>query len=328
MTVRSSQNELLRGASIGVFKYARETNASRYIYRKSYWTLLQQSGFNAIRVVFFDPWQRSHGRPGSKQPYPFTDLDSKTDVQQMIREFDHLVNTARRKNMHILINYHDTGGYHDPMHSEPADKNRDFARSDSFEYLLKFWNIVAPRYADQQHVFYELTNEPVRWTPDKYTTGNLRDFKKVYDLVRKHAPETHVVLLSFANHSSPDPNARSMIDVARDLRKLGIDFNNESIAFHAYNSRYPAANDSHNIVRLMTEFPVINTEQNFPANMIRGSSDPDASGFDGDRLGVQSMERLGISWFHWQCDTPQRIRENFAGVVVPDAKQKGYFWKK
>ncbi len=76
----------------------------------------------------------------------------------------------------------------------------------------------------------------------------------------------------------------------------------------------------------MRNFTVINTEQNFPAGLIPGLGDPDASGLDGDRLGVQSMERLHVSWFHWNSDSIDEFRFNFRGRVVRDAKAKSYYW--
>jgi hypothetical protein len=77
----------------------------------------------------------------------------------------------------------------------------------------------------------------------------------------------------------------------------------------------------------MREFPVINSEQNFPKGLIPNSEDPDAAGLDGDYLGVQSMERLGISWFHWQIDGPNDFRANFEWKLVPDAIRKKYYWQ-
>ena len=76
----------------------------------------------------------------------------------------------------------------------------------------------------------------------------------------------------------------------------------------------------------MQEFAVINSEQSFPGGVVQGSGAPDASGLDGDYLGVQSMERLQISWFHWNCENTDEFRQYFRDLVIPDALKKGYWW--
>ncbi len=70
------------------------------------------------------------------------------------------------------------------------------------------------------------------------------------------------------------------------------------------------------------------TEQNFPQGIVVGSVDPDARGLDGDWLGIQSMERLGIGWFQWNTTTPFEFNQYFLRYVVPDARSKSYYWNK
>ena len=324
-SVRDAKGNLLRGPSLGLYKYARQIKLSDYIYDDSYWKLLQENGFNAVRAVFFDPWQRSHGHAGTNKPFPFADLKSVDDVRAMLKEFDHVVDTAAAHDMYVLINYHDTGGYTDPKYDQVADEENEFTRGKKMYYLRLFWKFMAKRYADRTHVFYELTNEPVKWTAEEYTNRNLADFKKLYDQVRKDAPKTHMVLLTFANHASFKGEIH-MVDIARKMKNLGVSFENESVGYHPYNAFHPKPNPGKNILALKREFPIINTEQNFPKGMAESSNDTDASGLDGDKFGVQSNEKYGISWFHWQCDNPKRVRENFMRNVIPDAREKGYYW--
>ncbi|MBK8210361.1 MAG: hypothetical protein IPK78_10715 [Rhodospirillales bacterium] len=52
--------------------------------------------------------------------------------------------------------------------------------------------------------FYELTNEPVKggphWgAPEQYTDKVLADLKSVYLIMRRKAPDTHIVLFTTAN---------------------------------------------------------------------------------------------------------------------------------
>ena len=324
-TVRHGNGQLLRGLSIGSFRYRREQGENAHLNDPKYWADLKAVGINAIRLVAFDAWQRSHGVPGTRTPYPHTDLNNTRQTEEMLAEFDLIVDQAAAHGMAVMINYHDVGGFTDPDFTKPADANGNFPRTNTYYYVSRFWNIVAPRYANRSHVFYEILNEPVQWNAADYTTTDIRRIKVLFDRVRAAAPKTHLVVCSFATHISSSPH-RSMRDVALELKAAGVDFSNASLGVHPYNANYPLANTSEPILDLMRNFTVINTEQNFPVGLVPGLDDPDASGLDGDRLGVQSMERLHTSWFHWNSDTIDEFRFNFRGRVVRDAKAKGYYW--
>ncbi len=316
---------MIRGIGIGSYRFRREQGQSAHLQDPRYWADLKAAGVNAIRLVAFDAWQRSHGAPGTFVPYPHTDLNDPVQTAAMLAEFDLIVNQAAAHGMLVMINYHDVGGITDPDFTQPADANGNFPRSDTWQYVIRFWNIVAPRYANRTHVFYELVNEPVQWAADDFTATDVRRIRVLFQRVRAVAPRTHIVVCSFATHISSED--RTMRDVAFEMKDSGIDFSNASIGFHPYNSNYPAANISEPILDLMKNFTVVNTEQNFPAGLIPGLTDPDSSGMDGDRIGVQSMERMHISWFHWNVDSPEEFRLNFRGCVVRHAKANGYYWK-
>ena len=326
-TLQTGDGENLRGTAIGLFKYARDTGAIRYMKRRQYWVQLEQAGINSIRVVFFDAWQRSHGAAGSTRPWPHADLNSKQDVKDLLDDLDFLVDATARRGMHLIINYHDAGGYRDPDYSKPAGADGHFEYLKTMDYCQRFWQLIAPRYADRTHVAFELANEPAMWTSDSYDTSVLDDQALLFRTVRRLAPDSHIITLTFANHLADDEQNRSMLVAAKALRARGVRFDNASVAFHPYNRRHPDANPQQPILNLMSEFPVVNTEQNFPKGIIPDSQDPDASGLEGNLMGVQSMERLGIGWFHWNCEDTNDFRDYFLGVVVPDAKAKSYFWR-
>ncbi len=325
-TVRTAEGEILRGGVVSIYKYQRTTiqaeGKTYYPTDPAYWDAMKKEGLNAVRLVFFDPWQRSHGDPGSTKPYPHANLERRSEARVMLEEIDKIVDLAAQRGMYVMINYHDTGGYRDPNYRQPAGEDRKFSYRMSMRYLTRFWDWVAPKYAGRTHVFYELANEPVRWHPDDYKAEHLRDFAKIYQQIRQAAPETHVALCTFPTVAGFN---RSMLDVANELSELGIDFDNASIAFHPYKiSKLPHSTEP--IRQLMTKYAVINSEQNFPASIDDGFDDPDAVGFDGDLMGVQSMERLGISWFHWNVAGPEEFQRNMRGILIPDAKEKGYAW--
>ncbi len=169
-------------------------------------------------------------------------------------------------------------------------------------------------------------NEPVQWWPENYTTQVLDDIRILFDQVRAAAPQTHLVLVSCANHMTWKPEEGTLLGVARQLRERGVDFSNASIGFHAYNLKYPKPNEGEPIAELMQEFPVINTEANLPKALNSTPNDPDGSGFDGDEFGVQSMERMKISWFHWKTSSPEDVQRTWLGLLLPDAREKGYYW--
>jgi hypothetical protein len=312
--VRAGDGTLLRGGAVWVFQYGRRTGHTDYIDDPTYWDAMKQSGLNAVRLIAFDPWQRSHGDPTLyPNGYEHADLGEPEDVAALLRDMDEVVDAASENGMYVMINYHDTGGYRDPDHKEEG------TYGGTMSYATRFWAMVAPRYADRTHVFYELTNEPVKWFASDYQAEHLKDFYELYDLVRAAAPSTHIVLLSFANTHSPKAQG-SMLTVADRLQQLGIDFGNASVGFHPYSTGGTSAP----IVELMNSYPVINTEQNFPGG-VGVVTDSDTEPMDNELLGVQTMERLGISWFHWKIDGPGNLRSN-GKMLREDARAKGYVW--
>lgn len=324
LTVTTADGELLRGGVVSVFEYQRDIGLGGFVTDPAYYDAMQAAGMNAFRLICFDPWQASHGFAGQNQPFPAADFFDDQDMQTLLNEFDFAIEMASQRGMYVMINYHDTGGFRDPDYRFPANANQQFSYRPTLSQIRRFWRIMASRYRNRTHVFFELTNEPVQWSSSEYTAQDLDDFKTIYDDVRARAPRTHVVLCSFANTNSPTP--RGMRQVAGELRQRGIRFRNESIGFHPYNIAFPNTHSSFRLRNLREAYPVINTEQNFPAGVIAGNSDPDAIGFDGDFMGVQSMERYGISWFHWNVNDPGQLSENFVDVLIPDAIDKGYFW--
>jgi hypothetical protein len=291
LTVHSDRGTPLRGGTAFVYETGRRTGKTAYISDPAYYRSMRENGLNAVRLIAFDPYQRT-------RDHKHADLDDPAEVATLLADLDVVVDLGSREGMYVIINYHDVGGYEKP-------------------YLTKFWELVAPRYRGRTHVAYELMNEPVKWFPAHYTDAHLADVKSLYDRVRAHAPDTHQILLTFANTASYDPKV-SMRTVAERLSATGtgIDWKNASVGFHTYQTK----KTSRPIVELANAFPAINTEQNLPNN--EGSVP-----MDGEAFGVQTMERLGLSWFHWQVHGPERFATNFLGRVLPDARAKGFHWK-
>ncbi|MEM7262112.1 MAG: LamG-like jellyroll fold domain-containing protein, partial [Planctomycetota bacterium] len=100
---------------------------------------------NTIRLLVSRPPQYFSGGPGLDcftPNYTCYDLDDLVDGERTALELiDAAVDLARRVGMYIVIDYHPVGGY------DEAD-------------ALAWWGEIAPRYANETHVLYELANEP------------------------------------------------------------------------------------------------------------------------------------------------------------------------
>lgn len=103
---------------------------------------------------------------------------------------DPAVQMCRDKNMYCIIDWHEIGAWNDPV---------DVAK------LEDFWERVAPRYAADRNIIYEIFNEPT--DPKEKTRENWLAWKKQMDKwvrdIRKDAP--HTLLLIGSPHWSQMP---------------------------------------------------------------------------------------------------------------------------
>ncbi len=99
------------------------------------------------------------------------------------------------------------------------------------EHIKDIWEFYAPKYADETHVIYEIKNEPQFHCNDPLENGVIDMEIQAYNIIRSHAPETHVMVLSESQVVSTVSYLES------DLQKLkdgGVDFSNVSVAYHGY----------------------------------------------------------------------------------------------
>ncbi|TWU63376.1 glycoside hydrolase family 5 protein [Crateriforma conspicua] len=350
-TVTGSTGQLLRGGVIPVFKYRRDLigtehgPATDYARDPKFYDQMKAAGVNAIRLVFFDPWQRSHGDYVTDQPYPYmpitvqdvyrqglADEGDRKAAKRVLREerdklfddFDTIIDLAAQRGMYVMINYHDVFGYTDPDFAGGIPTNDwQFGYTDTQTYLNKFWNWMSKRYKNRTHVFFELMNEPVGYHPNDYSDDDIQAIYDLYRRVRRRAPKTHLVLGSFVTPASW--NERTMLAIADQWESMGVDFTNASIGYHGYDtSNLPWTSDD--VTEVAQKYAILNTEQNFPQYVDDGTPDPDAPGYDGDFYGHQSMERLNISWFSWNTAGPYEFETNFEGLLRAEAAAKGFLW--
>ncbi len=289
-TVRTDSGELIRGGAVWVYKYGTDSGATDYANDPAYYRRLRNAHVNAVRVICFDPWQKSH-------TFPFYDVTAPRDRERLLKRLDRIVHLAGQAGLYALINYHDVGRV-----------DQDFADA--------FWQAVAPRYAHLPHVFYELLNEPVQWFPEHYTPDVIKYQEHLYRTVRALAPDTHLVLLTFPN-TVGFVEGCTMETVVAQL--TAPDWSNASVAFHAYYTGGTSAP----ILALRERVPVINTEV---CALVPHDDADKVKPMDGDDWGSQTMERIGVSWFAWLADGHERFASNFEQGFLVDAQAKGYEW--
>jgi hypothetical protein len=129
--------------------------------------------------------------------------------------------------MYVIIDYHPVGGH-----------DRDDA--------IAWWTVIAPRYRDRTHVLYELANEPVAWQPADYGAADVAFEEELYQLIRSSAPDTHIIVWTFANAAGP------MLDVVG--QGSSISYENASVGYHPYDY------SESDVLALRAAYPVINTE--------------------------------------------------------------------
>jgi subfamily B ATP-binding cassette protein MsbA len=293
-TVLTDTGVPLRGGVAEVFRYGKESGRTGYSTNPAYYTRLRRAHLNAVRVVCSDPWQRSNG-------YSHWELGAHDDREAFLAELDTVVQLAIANHLYVLMDYHDIG------------------RLD-LEHAYQFWDIVAPRYAAAPQVFYELANEPVSWHPEHYTDDDLSKQELLFRRVRSLAPDTHLVMLSFANTAVElVPDGNPIIDVLERIH--GIDWTNASVGIHPYRTLSGSI-----LLEVRERAPVVMTELDLPAHAGGGGPAHLYTSIDAAEYGHQVMERHGISWFGWGIEGFEKLEKRFERGVLEDARSKNYIW--
>lgn len=185
-----------------------------------------------------------------------------SEIPGVIPTIDRFVNEAAEQGFYVIIDNHFyCCGQYDRAFNEA------------------FWNTIAPRYKDRTHVLYEIQNEPVAWHPISYHDAEIKFQEDMYELIRSHAPDTHIIAWTFAN----------MAEAALPVVAAGtrIDYSNASVGYHVYNS----ITDAEAGIELLRDngYPVINTE-------IGGELTEQGPPYPAYTQRTESSEKLGVSW--------------------------------
>lgn len=292
-TVVTDRGAPLRGGVAEIFSWGKTTGKAAYAVDAAYYRRLRAARLNAVRIACLDPWQRSNN-------YPHWDFSVASEREKFLAELDRAVQLATENDLYVLIDYHDIG------------------RLD-LEDACRFWDLVAPRYAAHPAVFFELANEPVGYHPECYTDDDLRNQELLFHRVRALAPETHLVLLSFANTAVElVPDGNPVVDVLKRMK--GIDWSNASVGIHPYRTL-----SSKILLEIQQHAPVVVTELDLPVHA--GGIPYLYSVIDGAEYGQQPLERHRISWFGWGYEGFEKFEKRFERGLLPDAKAKDYLWE-
>ncbi len=249
--------------------------ANGYVAPNSYWHYLNATlGLNAVR-------------------YGVKTITVARTIEQQLPALDVAVNRAAANHLYLMINTSTKSGTY------------------NLAELKKFWNVVAPRYRNRTHVFYEMTNEPVQggpyWgAPEQFTDQVLADLKSVYLIMRRKAPNTHIALFTTANIW---PSCASWAALIAKMQ--GIDWTKASVGFHHYNGTQQIGEAG--VQCLRQKYPLLMTETNYWTEPFRAIL----------RDVLTMYEKLGMSWFSIDGNGSAFHLEN---EIIPALHAAGYSW--
>ncbi len=225
---------------------------------------LKELGLNAVHL-YGEVFDLNYPAEGSQGPgYSASRIDS-------------MVEMTRELGLYLVITIGNG--------ANNGDYNRD--------YIVDFWDLYAERYADETHVVFEIQNEPVAWSPP-YSQSVLDMEVAAYDTIRNHAPDTPVLLMTYAVLSNWSA-------ALSDLSKIHdeIDWSNAVVGFHGYAGHEETPPALEKI--LEAGYPMFMTE--FTTS---------EWGYSLDHIDLEmtaTLERLGISWLSFLHVPPNFINE-------------------
>jgi hypothetical protein len=278
-----------------------------------YYAALRGRGLNAVRIVLFDTWEHEAGYGGS-------DWNDPAYRTAAIGRIERAVNYCSVNGLYAIINSH--------------NKIPEYAVA----YNDALWTHVAPYFRSRTHVLYEASNEALSGTGIKAdglygdSLIRLQELRTSHDLIRRLAPDTHVMVLTPAGVSGwgfVDGLAR-LTRRFEQLPGTAIDWAKTSVAYHLYHADENLFPNAEILRAFHAKYPGWPSENNFPKTLTNeqlGITDSwRGVSFGTEEFTTQTCERLGLGWSHWNINRFEQFNRNFP-FLWKDAVDKGYAWK-
>jgi hypothetical protein len=289
-TLRDTKGEIIRGTPMVLGGNNTLASAVSYTLNPASWTALKDKKVNTVRVCWVDPYYEDRPEWGA----------SYRSEKRMLDEFDICLKNAKAAGLNLMINYHHVGEYTKTFSSPSLDMSR----------LRKFWQAVAPRYKDEDNVYYEIVNEPIFGQAQGY---NMQPFKgkllEIYNDVRLAAPKRQILMFTF-NEAGP-----GIVDAVNGY-KNDLNWNFTSVAFHMYSST-----TSQSARTLMNSYRVVCTEWDYDSEKVKHDY---IKTVDGYKENVEALERIGCGWVDWRGWGA--TNNDQLNKIITDATQKNYLW--
>jgi hypothetical protein len=219
-----------------------QTYFSQWYGSLSWWQNLHDIGhFNLVSAGgYLGEWNNS------------TDPDQIQTVEGQEAVLDQIVSLAKESGMYVIIHFD------------------AFNSSDYWSSAHTFWTAIAPRYAHNINVIYEIVNEPelydsaniylwvIRKIRQKLFSERANDIpeqmQSLYNLIRRKAPDTPIILWSFSYVTDTD-NKLSIISQAN-----GVDYSNAVVGYHGYGANTVGPVDSAALQIQGAGYPIMMTE--------------------------------------------------------------------
>lgn len=286
-TLLDKNGEIMRGTPLALGRNSALGDTRAAVQDPAWWAAFDTLELNTVRLCYVDPWYDTR---------PFGPTWTNEEALPWI---DAAVENAVANDLNLIINFHNVNGYG--------------GGEDGFDRQLDFWAKVAPRYADNDLVYYELDNEP-SFNGNDYLQQEYRDqFRTLYDTVRALAPERHLILFSF---NGLGHNMKGIVD-SYDY----IDWDIATVGWHFYGWFQNDINrEQDNLEALLaSDYPTICTEWDVrqELNYVRA--------FYGHDVMAKNLEEFGISWTDWR-DWDDASLDEYRDVIRTDAMACGYWW--
>ena len=189
-TIVADNGSMLRG----VHMYATDNPDFTQWYTTSWFEDMKNNGhFNTVRA--------------------FARLQGNT-MSGIISGLDKLVSLAGQEGFYVLIVDAVVAGGGDPC--------------PSISDLQNFWSQIAPRYANNTNVIYEIMNEP-DFCGGSFDASTMEN--TLYDSIRAAAPSSPIAAFSIANPVSPN-NGQGVLSMVQAATH--INYSNAVVAYHGY----------------------------------------------------------------------------------------------